>query len=230
MVISSSGTVGSQSEQLATSLDVLGGSAPGGATFINNDTDLSVGGAVNVNSGGSVLSLTVAGDLTQTGGSTLTASGLELVTTGTGLVTLNEANVVGSVAVNATGAVSITNNGGLTVDTVGGTAGITTTDDDVALSVGANDVTVTDTVSLGGGQFTVTSQDIAINAGVTANGGINLVPNASTAISFNGASAYDLTTAELNNLSTTGTVTIGIGSSDTSTFAIGSTTVTPALN
>src|SRR5204863_129641 len=82
-----------------------------------------------------------------------TASGLELL--GAGPYTLSLAtNDVANVAANATGAISYRDASALVVGTVNGTAGITTSDDDVSLQTGGT-LALSQAVALGLGDLTL---------------------------------------------------------------------------
>jgi fibronectin-binding autotransporter adhesin len=61
------------------------------------------------------------------------------------------------------------------------------------------------------GSFDATAPDLVITSTITANGGINLYPNANNLPIFlnNAGAGFSLATAELQNLVSTGTVTIG---------------------
>src|SRR5437868_768795 len=108
------------------------------------------------------LTLNVTGNVTQTAGNVITAAGLQLL--GSGTVTLNDAgNNVSTLAANYNGPIGYTDANTLTIGTVtdgpsGMTAsGITTSNDDVKLTVLAGGLTIGDGVS--------TAQDITLGLG-----------------------------------------------------------------
>src|SRR5437016_2383128 len=97
-------------------------------------------GADDITLGTGNLTLNVVGAVTQTANNVITAAGLQLL--GSGTVTLNESgNNVATLAANYNGPIAYTDANSLTVGTVtdgpsGMTAsGITTSDDDVKLTV-----------------------------------------------------------------------------------------------
>jgi len=113
-----------------------------------------------------------------------------------------------------------TNNGGLDV-TAAGTltiaGAIASGGGNVSLNAGANAFTdnAAATINAGSGTVTVTADAIAgIGAAVTANGGITLQPQtAGTSIGLNDPNgSFSLTSGELLNLFSTGTVTLGAAS------------------
>src|SRR5213078_2993521 len=97
------------------------------------------------------LTLNVVGAVTQTANNVITAAGLQLL--GTGTVTLNDSgNNVATLAANYNGPIAYTDANALTIGTVTDgpsamtTSGITTSDDDVKLTVLAGGLTIGDAV------------------------------------------------------------------------------------
>jgi hypothetical protein len=116
------------------------------ATGVNNNVTLTTGtNLLTINTGiaqgiaasGGTVDLNAAG-VTEVSPSAIIAGSLRL--RGMGTFTLNEANVVGTLAANVTGSLSFTNNAALTVGSVLGTVGITATgvNNNVTLTTGTN--------------------------------------------------------------------------------------------
>src|SRR5436190_1075925 len=118
---------------------------------------LTIGDAVEIGRaacrerGSGKLTLNVVGAVTQTANNVITAAGLQLL--GTGTVTLNESgNNVATLAANYNGTIAYTDANTLTSRTVTDgpsamtTSGITTSDDDVKLTVLAGGLTIGDAV------------------------------------------------------------------------------------
>src|SRR2546421_486648 len=124
-------------------------------------------GADDITLGAGNLTLNVTGNVTQTAGNVITAAGLQLL--GSGTVTLNDAgNNVTTLAANYNGPIAYTDASTLTIGTVtdgpsGMTAsGITTSNDDVKLTVLAGGLTMgaaadagADDITLGAGNLTL---------------------------------------------------------------------------
>src|SRR5204862_5225643 len=109
-------------------------------------------------------SLIVVGAVTQTANNVITAAGLQLL--GAGTVTLNESgNNVATLAANYNGTIAYTDANTLTIGTVTDgpsamtTSGITTSDDDVKLTVLAGGLTIGDAVGPSG------ADDITLGTG-----------------------------------------------------------------
>src|SRR4029078_13065476 len=91
--------------------------------------------------------------VSQSAGATITASKLLLL--GKGTFSLNEANDVGTLAANVNGTISYNDINALTIGTVGTTNGITTSDDDVKLTVLLGGLAINQAVNLGAGDLTL---------------------------------------------------------------------------
>lgn len=137
-------------------LTILTGSLTIGTTIPGAQSD-----DVNVGTGNLTL-IVNAGNITQTTNNNITAHGLQL--RGSGAVTLNNAgNNVNVLAANWDGTLAYTDANGLTIGTVIDnaaasnftTSGITTTGDDVKLTVLANGLAIDDDISLGSGDLTL---------------------------------------------------------------------------
>src|SRR6185295_2199136 len=155
-------------------------STSSGITTTNSDVKLTVlaGGLTvceaaittdDITRGGGNLTLNITGNVTQTAGNVITASGLQLL--GSGTVHLDEsANNVATLAANYSGPISYTDANTLTVGTVTDTAmspsttssGIISAGNDVKLTVLAGGLTIgaaadggADDITLGGGNLTL---------------------------------------------------------------------------
>ncbi len=174
------------------------------ATAANGDVTLNSGVADNDNVGTQTLDGTVSanttngvvtldlnadGSATQAGTGTITANGLRLLGTGADgsfALATSTTNDVNTVAAATTGAINLRDDDGLTVGTVGGTVGITTSDDAVTIesSNGAGGaITVSQAITTAGAGTTGTVElngNVLVNASLTAAGG---------AITLNGQNA-----------------------------------------
>ena len=166
----------------------------------------------------------------------ITASSLRLIANGslgTAMTTPITTTVSNLEALSHNGTIFISNTGPLAVGFAGGdfegliTGALqTSAANAIGLATDAgSDITFSQTVSAGaGGTFTATANSLGIGIGatITANGGIVLYPNADLlGIALNhGTGTFSLTTAELANLISTGTVSIGLTSGVGSTNAI----------
>ncbi|MFO0879483.1 MAG: hypothetical protein U0840_19215 [Gemmataceae bacterium] len=120
-------------------------------------------------SGGNITGQTIdidAGGIAQSSGS-INATNLRVK--GTGTFTLLGTNDVGTVAADVNGSFSLANSTGLTVGTVLGTAGITTSDDDVTLCAGTGNLTIANDIQAG--TATVRLQADAASSGVVSTTG-----------------------------------------------------------
>src|SRR5581483_10310683 len=99
--------------------------------------------ANDINAGSATVQITPTTGASQTGGG-ITADGLLL--TGTGTFSLTSAtNTVNTIAANINGALTFQNSGALTVGSVGGTDGITTSNNAISLTAATGGLTVSDT-------------------------------------------------------------------------------------
>jgi len=183
-----------------------------GITTSNDDVKLTVltggvtiGDAVgtvgldDVSLGTGDLTLDVVGNVTQLADNVITASGLQLL--GTGTVTLNEtANNVGTLAANYNGTIAYTDANALIVGTVTDEAssmtthGITTSNDDVKLTVLTGGLTIGDAVGLAG------LDDIALGTGdLTLNTVGAVTQLANSDITANGLQLLGSGSITLNN-------------------------------
>ena len=120
-----------------------------------------------------------------------------------GLVDVNAA--IGNTSGSGTMVLNAT---GTNFDNTGGT--ITTTGGAVSIDAGTGGVTVGAAIDAAAGTVHLIGDSMAIGAVVTGNGGITVEPTtATTPIGINAVVGMDLTTTELTNLVSTGTVTIG---------------------
>jgi fibronectin-binding autotransporter adhesin len=191
-----------------------------GITTINDDVQITVlaGGLLidgGISLGAGDLSLNVVGAITQNPGADITAGGLELL--GTGVTTLtNAGNDVATLAANRDGVIEWTDAGMLTVGTVTGlgTAGITTVNDDVRLTVAGGGLVIDADVALGTGDLT-----LDVTGAISQNVGDNVVANG---VELLGVGATTLTDAT-NNVATLAANRDGvIEYSDAGTLTIGS--------
>jgi len=187
-----------------------------GITTTNDNVSLQTGTTLTINDvigiGAGNLTLNAGGAVTQGAGDTITAAGLELL--GAGSFTLDDAgNDVNTIAASTTEAISFTDTDGLAVGTVN-TVGITTTGDQITLSVGAGTdnatLDVNNAIASGGGNINLLADNMntlgaTINAGA---GTVTLAPLTSAgdtddAVNLGGADAADvlgLTSGELNQV------------------------------
>ncbi len=138
-----------------------------------------IGLAADVTLGSGVFGLNVAGSVVQTAGSDITASGLQLL--GSGSVVLeNSGNNVATLAANFNGTISYVDANGVTVGTVTNTAvapiittvGITTSNDHVRLQVLGGPIAINAAVALGSGNLTLQNNGAiteGINGTITAH-------------------------------------------------------------
>src|SRR4029079_5892261 len=110
---------------------------------------LQTPGTATYDTGNSASSVGVS----QSAGATITASKLLLL--GKGTFSLNEANDVGTLAANVNGTISYNDINALTIGTVGTTNGITTSDDDVKLTVLLGGLAINQAINLGAGDLTL---------------------------------------------------------------------------
>src|SRR5947199_224089 len=142
---------------------------------------LAITQAVNLGAGDLTLDVRGAAAVTQTATGLITASGLQLL--GSGTVNLDQdANNVATLAANYNGTISYRDANGLSVGTVTDTAmgttttsGITTSDDDVKLTVLLGGLSLNQGVTLGAGDLTLdvrvaTAVSHAVTGLITASG------------------------------------------------------------
>ena len=194
----------------------------GGQIAVDTSAATGAGNVTLVNAGSTTLgTMNVKGsiDVTATGGALTTAGGItvggptfKLTTTGANDITLSQA-----VAPSGGGVLNVTlDSGGNATTTSGGTIA---TQGGVVVVNSAGVFTAGAAINAGGGAGTssvvVNASDVAINAGITAgSGGITLAPSTAAAhIGVNdttdGMATFLVSSTELQNLTTTGTVTIG---------------------
>lgn len=191
---------------------------------------------------------TATGTVTQT--QKIQASGLELLGDGAYTLS-NTSNDIATLAGNlTTGSLNFTDSNGFAVGTVNSTKGITTTSGAVSLTaLGAGNLSVqqailagaTSTLTAGGefasvtspsglgtvevtaGTLTITSATINLASNIKADGGTILKPStAGQTIGLNSVTGgFDLSTSELLNLISSGTVTIGRSVDGTGAYTVG---------
>ncbi|WP_044558833.1 MBG domain-containing protein [Azospirillum sp. B4] len=157
------------------------------------------------------LSLTATGAIGQTSGNTLTVSTLGL--SAGGAITLDQANVVGTLAASATGAVSIVTTGALAIGTVGGTSGVSGAT--VSLQSG-NGALMTVNQAISGTSVTLTADRLDLASTVTATGGgtvsLGTATTSGWAVDLGGTGNAGVTTLELSaaelNRITAGTLAV----------------------
>jgi filamentous hemagglutinin family protein len=219
---------------------------PGDAPFtigtVNTSAGLTTTGNTTLSTG------TATGTVTQT--QKIQASGLELLGDGAYTLS-NTSNDIATLAGNlTTGSLNYTDANGFTVGTVNTTKGITTTSGSVNLTAAAaGNLSVqqailagaTSTLTAGGefasvtspsglgtvevtaGTLTITSATINLASNIKANGGIILNPStAGQTIGLNSVTGgFDLSTSELLNLISSGTVVIGRSVDGTGAYTVG---------
>ncbi|WP_184802637.1 ZmpA/ZmpB/ZmpC family metallo-endopeptidase-related protein, partial [Nitrospirillum iridis] len=168
------------------------------------------------------LTLTSTGAIGQTSGSTLTVGSLGI--SAGGAITLDQANVVTTLAASATGAVTVTATGALTVGTVGGVSGVSGTT--IALTAGTGSL-LTVSQAISGTGVGLTADRVALGNTVTATGGGTVTLTTATSSGWNvdlgstgnaAASTLELSAAELSQI-TAGTLAI-VGNAITISAAI----------
>ena len=131
-----------------------------GLTTSNNDVKLTMtSGSFDIDEdislGAGNLFLSVAGNVTQQAGDTITAAGLGLMVSGT--TTLTEANDVDTLAADNGGSTLFTDADGVTVGSVAvagmTVTGITTASNDVKLTMSAGNLNIDEDISLGTGNL-----------------------------------------------------------------------------
>ena len=155
-------------------------SVTGASSVFLRDVTALVVGASTISGN---LELHAGGTVTQTGA--ISTAGLEL--RGAGPYTLtNAGNAATTLAVTTTGAVSYRDTNALVVGSVGGTSGITTTNDNVSIRTGGT-LTISQDINLGGG-------DLELNAGgaVTQGAGDDI---SADGLELIGTGPYTLTNA-----------------------------------
>jgi|GEM_PF-4389416 len=187
--------------------------ATGASTFTNvltakADNDINANIALTVNTG----TLTLKADNDDgnntgaiTGAGVLTATTIDLdaatgISSSTSATTVSADNTTsGNVSVSDAGSVTISgsNAGGGTFTAIAGGAGNTLT------VAGTN-------IAAGTGTVTLEADEMTLTGTVTANGGVTLRTNTAIAINVeNGTGGLDFTDADLNKIFTTGTLTLG---------------------
>ncbi len=194
-----------------------------GITTTNDDVTLTVlannlqiDQAINLGTGDLLLdvtgNVTQAGDAVNPGAGTITANGLALVVDGATLLT-NPLNNVATLAANNQGQTMVTDADGLTVGTVDISAltlngvtvaavsvsGIATTNDDVTLTVLANDLRIAQAINLGTGDLLLDVTGNVSQAGDAVNPGAGTITANGLALVVDGAT---LLTNPLNNVAT----------------------------
>jgi hypothetical protein len=230
LTLTDTGTVTQSQAITATNLLLLGS----GGTFnlsgaTNAVATLATGnlgsGTVNLNNGGTALSIgTVSGNpgvtaatltLTDTGtvsqSQAITAANLLLLGSGGTYTLTSSSNSISTVAAN-TGSVNLTNNQALTIGTVVGTVGWTTTGNSTLTANGSSsDITVASAVSWSGSMLTLSAgRNVAINAQMNGGTTGNLTATAGGSLTI-GASgpitgqtvALSAVSAFINNLGST---------------------------
>ncbi|BDT68711.1 hypothetical protein os1_28970 [Comamonadaceae bacterium OS-1] len=182
--------------------------APSAATNLTLKTGSSI--AINAALSSSTLTLTAAGNVSQTVAGNLTATNLLLSGTGSsyGLATAS-ANAVSTLAASGMGTVSYKNNSALQIGTVGGTNGISASGP-VSIGTASGDLTVAQTVA----STDTSSSAVLLNAGVssaagTSTGG-NILLSGSPAITTGTGGRATLMTGSVSG-STGVTAFIGSG-------------------
>jgi filamentous hemagglutinin family protein len=174
----------------ATSVSFTNGTALNIGT-VNGSTGITASGNVTLNATG----------VTQDAGAIITAAGLELLG---GTFTLNEANMVDTLAANA-GYVAFTNGKALTIGTVNGTSGITAASGDGDVILNAT------SVSQNSGAI-ISAGGLKLGDGVFALDQTNMVGTLSanaTSVSFTNGKALNIgTTGSVTGITATGDVTL----------------------
>ncbi|MEZ6059147.1 MAG: hypothetical protein R3C19_02180 [Planctomycetaceae bacterium] len=157
-----------------------------------------------VNVGTTDLVLVAGGNVAQQAGDIITASGLGLVVGGT--TTLNEANVLGVLAVDNGGLTQVTDADSLTIGqvSVAGTTvtGLTTSDDSVKLTLGpavTDSLLIGEAVALGGGSLFVMAGGTAVQTvgGTVSAAGLGL--DVAGAVTLNSANNVATFAADSDN-------------------------------
>lgn len=172
----------------------------GGAFTFNNTLTLPPNATATIN-GASVVGAADPGLVITGGAGTLAMT----LTSAAVPSTINtQIDVLG--AVTAEDDISITNDTSLNI-----TGAVATTDDPVAISAGTGTLTVGNTIGAGAGTVVLTGDSAAVNAAVTGNGGITVQPSTVTRqVGVNATTGeFDLSTAELANLNSTGAIVLG---------------------
>ena len=188
----------------------------------------TVGGTAGINSGGNDVQLQTGAALTQT--ASIGASGLELL--GTGPITLTDpTNAVTTIAANIAGALNYRDTNALVVGAVGGTVGVTTTNQNVTIRSGGmmtlaqliNAGSATATLTVGAGGLVDGNAGLnnisATNAALVSSGGIGSGNAIETAVSTLAASNTASGNIQIDNnvggLLTIGTVGSVVGVTNT---------------
>ncbi|MBS0197458.1 MAG: filamentous hemagglutinin N-terminal domain-containing protein [Planctomycetes bacterium] len=196
-------TIGrSNSGAVTTGAVALGGT---NLDLVLQGASISTGGIV-INTGRSLTLNAISGGATQSGG--ITAGDLVLI--GVGNFTLNNpTNDVSTITGGITGNLVYFDNTSLAV----AGSGIDTNGGAVTLIAGASPtgLTINQPVNAGAGVVTLSADNMAINAGVTGNGGIiiNAFTDGTTIGVGGAAGTLDIDNTELANLNSTGLVSIG---------------------
>lgn len=194
-----------------------------GAISYRDASDFNIAGAATTGA----LTLQSNGNISQSGG--VTAASLVVSGTGTGSVNLaTQTNTITTLnAINAAGGFAL-NNGNTNLIVA---SNINTTNNAVSIDTGTGSYTQNANIDIvaGSGPITVSADTVTINANtgnnaLTTSGVLTLkAKTAGRAMSLAGASAFDISTAELTALATgtTGTIVIGDAAS-TGVMTIGS--------
>jgi hypothetical protein len=184
----------------------------GGTITLRAGGAITLGAASNVGAAGT-LGLEAAGDVTQSAGATITAGTLGV--NSTGVITLNLANAVTSVAAvtSAAKAVTLVSTIDTTVGALAatgvflGATGVSAANGPIAITTAGNKLTVGQAVTSGGANVTLTAKSFAITATVSALAGcVTILPGAGNSITI--GDGGELTNAELA-LITAGVLQIG---------------------
>lgn len=156
------------------------------------DITLTASGAVSgVDATADTLNLLGGVDYTFTGPTNITT-----LTGTTGALTLTETDSLSLGPVNSTGLITVNAGGNATVDAAVDGAGI-------SIDAGVNDITVNAPVNANAGNLSLTSDTIAINAGLSGSGSLLLQPTTvgqSIGVGNAAAGTYSLDTAEISQL------------------------------
>ncbi len=182
---------------------VVGLTTNGGDVTLITTGQLTLGGSgEDILAAGATVTINAGNGFHEGAGSTITAANLVLL--GNGTFHVNQRNDVDVLAANLNGTLAFTDVDDLTIGTVSATTGITTTDDDVKLTLAAGNLAIADDIALGVGDLTLnvtgavtqSAGDSIIAAGllllgtgtVTLDGSGNNV--ATIAASYNGTIAF----------------------------------------
>lgn len=208
-------------------VDLGGADAPGILGLTDADLDTLTGSRVRIGNSttGNItvsaaisptianLTLTTGGGISQTGGSTITATSLKLDSVNA--LSLTENNVVSQLAATistASADFTFVNNAALNVTTVDGTAGISTNNGDIALTTNGATLTITNALSAGTASITLTTngvdQLLTVAGNVTGSGGLTYIADNMT---LSGTSAAGTGATVLRTNTTGAAIQMGAG-------------------